>query len=357
MEEHCEECHLNKRRKFEVCNKCEEIFSMCKCKCREHGESLCVGCGNPIVTIEEYEAYQKKEKWEKNLIKQGRYKWNGEDYEVKEKGEKGLTKEDFQTILGKLENISSEQEMSGNKDEYVDEWLRKLGKLKTDETGERLDTKDKRKKEFNPEKEMKRLQEMMGDKDTDEENIENIINTPEISSSQELETSEKVSEKEEIQNTQGVLTPTSNQIDQLLSRTTSSQTYQSLSRTTSQSSIFNLQNLFNMAANINEMKRMFENMYGFAANSLDAALPANQTMNAQFNQIAQGLEAVRATTGTVNIPYFYGRDDEDPEQWITQFNAAFTASGRAEGNNGVNKAALAAAHLQGNALDWYHMIK
>src|SRR6266496_1831749 len=110
-----------------------------------------------------------------------------------------------------------------------------------------------------------------------------------------------------------------------------------------------------MAANINEMKRMFENMYGLTANSLDAALPANQTINAQFNQIAQGLEAVRATTGTVNVPYFYRRDDEDPEQWITQFNAAFTASGRAEGNNGVNKAAL--AHLQGNALDWYHMIQ
>jgi len=35
-----------------------------------------------------------------------------------------------------------------------------------------------------------------------------------------------------------------------------------------------------MGANINEMKRMFENMYGLTANSLDGALPANQTINA-----------------------------------------------------------------------------
>ncbi len=55
----------------------------------------------------------------------------------------------------------------------------------------------------------------------------------------------------------------------------------------------------------------------------------------------------------VEVPTFSGREDEDPYEWITMFNQAFTTNGWREGDNQERKIAIAAGHLKGVAQDWY----
>ena len=55
----------------------------------------------------------------------------------------------------------------------------------------------------------------------------------------------------------------------------------------------------------------------------------------------------------VEAPTFSGREDEDPHEWITMFNQAFTTNGWREGNNQERKIAIAAGHLKGAAQDQY----
>src|SRR6266542_907078 len=55
----------------------------------------------------------------------------------------------------------------------------------------------------------------------------------------------------------------------------------------------------------------------------------------------------------VEAPTFSGREDEEPHEWITMFNQAFTTNGWREGNNQKRKIAIAAGHLKGAAQDWY----
>ncbi|EXX66478.1 hypothetical protein RirG_123420 [Rhizophagus irregularis DAOM 197198w] len=118
---------------------------------------------------------------------------------------------------------------------------------------------------------------------------------------------------------------------------------------------YNLQGLFqeniiNMA-NQDQIKRIIENALGFTPNALDNVLGAGQTLADRIQTAAMG--------GIVGIPTFSGKEDEDVNDWIRQFDVAFTVSGRPEGNvaGGAcrqNKANIAITCLRGIALQWYN---
>ncbi|CAB4418407.1 unnamed protein product [Rhizophagus irregularis] len=57
----------------------------------------------------------------------------------------------------------------------------------------------------------------------------------------------------------------------------------------------------------------------------------------------------RTTSKVVDVPFFYGRDDEDPYEWCRLFEAAFAANGWPDNR----KIALAAGFLKEAARDWY----
>ncbi|CAB4486085.1 unnamed protein product [Rhizophagus irregularis] len=123
----------------------------------------------------------------------------------------------------------------------------------------------------------------------------------------------------------------------------------------SELSDYNLQDLFqenllNMATE-NQIKRLIENALGYPANTLNAAVGAGGSLIERIENA--GNEA----GGTISIPLFYGKEDEDISDWVRQFEVAFTAVGKTAGANGVRQAAYAAAHLRGAAAQWYIEMK
>ncbi|GBC43016.2 hypothetical protein GLOIN_2v1847961 [Rhizophagus irregularis DAOM 181602=DAOM 197198] len=124
----------------------------------------------------------------------------------------------------------------------------------------------------------------------------------------------------------------------------------------SEISDYNLQDLFqenillNMATEA-QIRRIVENATGLAPNALDNALGAGQTLLDRIQTAGMG--------GIVGMPTFSGKEDEDVNDWIRQFEVAFTVSGRTEGNVGggvcsQNKANVAITCLRGTALQWYN---
>ncbi|GET58730.1 ribonuclease H-like domain-containing protein [Rhizophagus irregularis DAOM 181602=DAOM 197198] len=120
----------------------------------------------------------------------------------------------------------------------------------------------------------------------------------------------------------------------------------------SELSDYNLQDLFqeNMATE-NQVKRLIENALGYPANTLNAAVGVGASLIDRIENA--GNEA----GGTISIPLFHGKEDEDVNDWVRQFEVAFTAVGKAAGANGVRQAAYAAAHLRGAAAQWYIEMK
>ncbi|EXX67813.1 hypothetical protein RirG_110950 [Rhizophagus irregularis DAOM 197198w] len=123
----------------------------------------------------------------------------------------------------------------------------------------------------------------------------------------------------------------------------------------SELSDYNLQDLFqenisNMATE-NQIKRLIENALGFPANTLNAAVGAGASLIDRIENA--GNEA----GGVISVPLFYGKEDEDVNDWVRQFEVAFTAVGKAAGANGTRQAAYAAAHLRGAAAQWYNEMK
>ncbi|CAB4426071.1 unnamed protein product [Rhizophagus irregularis] len=121
----------------------------------------------------------------------------------------------------------------------------------------------------------------------------------------------------------------------------------------SELSDYNLQGLFqeniiNMA-NIGQINRALENLFGLPPNALDAALGVGQI-------IRERIEAVGAETGgIVSMPIFSRTENEDVNDWVRQFDVAYTASGKPEGpvGGGVcrqRKANVAITCLKGAAL-------
>ncbi|GET50524.1 ribonuclease H-like domain-containing protein [Rhizophagus irregularis DAOM 181602=DAOM 197198] len=123
----------------------------------------------------------------------------------------------------------------------------------------------------------------------------------------------------------------------------------------SEISDYNLQELFqenivNMANEV-QIRRIMENAMGLAPNALDNALGAGQTLADRIQTAGMG--------GIVGMPTFSGKENEDINDWIRQFEIAFTVSGRPEGNVGggvcrQNKANIAITCLRGIALQWYN---
>ncbi|CAB4418294.1 unnamed protein product [Rhizophagus irregularis] len=113
----------------------------------------------------------------------------------------------------------------------------------------------------------------------------------------------------------------------------------------------NIQPNNNMAISNAEMKAIFDGVFGNNGvdwkNSLTAIHTAAQATNTALTTL-QTATANRATK-IIEVPPFYGRDDEDPYEWIQAFLQAHTTNGWA--NN--QKVALAAGHLKEAAYDWY----
>ncbi|CAB4473761.1 unnamed protein product [Rhizophagus irregularis] len=123
----------------------------------------------------------------------------------------------------------------------------------------------------------------------------------------------------------------------------------------SELSDYNLQDLFqenilNMATE-NQIKRLIENALGYPVNTLNAAVGAGASLIDRIENA--GNEA----GGVISVPLFYGKEDEDVNDWVRQFEVAFTAVGKAAGANGTRQAAYVAAHLRGAAAQWYNEMK
>ncbi|CAB4425439.1 unnamed protein product [Rhizophagus irregularis] len=101
----------------------------------------------------------------------------------------------------------------------------------------------------------------------------------------------------------------------------------------------------------NQIKRILENALGFPANALNAVVGEGAHITDRIENA--GNEA----GGVISIPLFYGKEDEDVNDWVRQFEVAFTAVGKAAGANGTRQAAYAAAHLRGAAAQWYNEMK
>ncbi|GBC14671.2 hypothetical protein GLOIN_2v1815633 [Rhizophagus irregularis DAOM 181602=DAOM 197198] len=95
-----------------------------------------------------------------------------------------------------------------------------------------------------------------------------------------------------------------------------------------------------------QMKRIIENALGYPPNTLDGLIGAGAHLVDRIENA--GNEA----GGIINIPLFYGKEEEDVSDWIRQFEVAFTAIGKAAGTNSERQAAYTAAHLRGAAAQW-----
>ncbi|CAB4445004.1 unnamed protein product [Rhizophagus irregularis] len=75
--------------------------------------------------------------------------------------------------------------------------------------------------------------------------------------------------------------------------------------------------LLNMA-NQDQIKRIIENAVRLTANALDHALGQGQTLADRIQTARNG--------GIVGMPTFSGKEDEDVNDWIRQFETAFIVS-------------------------------
>jgi len=96
--------------------------------------------------------------------------------------------------------------------------------------------------------------------------------------------------------------------------------------------------------NQNQLQTVMEGIFGIAG--------ANITGLTTQLQNAAGANQPRELT-LVKVDPFYGRDDEDPHEWIDLFNQAAVANRWAAGR----KMAIAAGYLKEAAHDWYEADK
>jgi hypothetical protein len=94
-----------------------------------------------------------------------------------------------------------------------------------------------------------------------------------------------------------------------------------------------------MAATLVEIRRLLERVNGLPNGALDNALAPGEDMAARIDNTRNELG------GIIRMPEFSGKEDEDVEDWIKQFEIAFTASGKNDDGNGTRKAAIAATCL------------
>ncbi|GBC30533.2 hypothetical protein GLOIN_2v1765994 [Rhizophagus irregularis DAOM 181602=DAOM 197198] len=227
-----------------------------------------------------------------------------------------------------------------NKNESEKELKKKLDKLLKEQAGI-IDSEESGEKSDNEESE--------------EDNTDDSEKTGEILSSDEIwdENIENFNEEEFEDEIENVI----NRGDIDLSQNSDTNSSLNIKNSDNESELsdYNLRDLFqenilNMATE-NQIKRVIENALGYPANTLNAAIGAGASLIDRIENA--GNEA----GGMVSVPLFYGKEDEDVNDWVRQFEVAFTAVGKAAGANGVRQAAYAAAHLRGAASQWYNEMK
>src|SRR6266487_3520539 len=223
---HCEECHLGgKKKELDGCDVCNWEWSMCRCKCREHGEER--NC--PVedrkdchrITELEYIIYQGKSETFRNLVKDQIYEWNGETYRlVKEE----FKDEDIEASEGRentkpiIKNIFEDSEYdkaeTSDNSKNIEEWLKNNSdyeqlRQKLDEL--QLEKEKKRRRSVELKRKNKEDHEFS---DEEVEYEEKVIKRPEIPSSP------KYSENSESEKSQRIIiTP-----EELKSETTNTST-------------------------------------------------------------------------------------------------------------------------------------
>ncbi len=112
----------------------------------------------------------------------------------------------------------------------------------------------------------------------------------------------------------------------------------------------------NMGITNQEMRDIFQTFMGVdgahltnLAIGLNNATAMNQEVRNEVRNLVTG-QANRSGK-IVEAPTFSGKEDEDPHEWITMFNQAFTTNGWREGNNQERKIAIAAEYLKDAAQD------
>ena len=103
----------------------------------------------------------------------------------------------------------------------------------------------------------------------------------------------------------------------------------------------------NMALSRDEMRDLL--VLAFGANPVPAIQGQAEPRNVGdiFNQLAT---APRPAQRVIEVPLFYGNDDEDPNEWVTMFEQAHAANGWSADE--ARKMALAVGHLRDAARDW-----
>ena len=96
--------------------------------------------------------------------------------------------------------------------------------------------------------------------------------------------------------------------------------------------------------NANDLRTVMEGVFGTGGVNI-TNLTTQLTNTTAANQPRE--------LSLVKVDPFYGKDDEDPHEWIDLFNQAATANQWAAGR----KVAIAAGYLKEAAHDWYEADK
>src|SRR6266496_3547479 len=335
IQRHCEECHLGgKKKEFDGCDVCEWEWSMCRCKCREHGEER--NC--PVedrkdchrITEWEYIIYQGKSETFKNLVKDQIYEWNGETYRLVNEEFKDEEQEDTKPIIKNIfEDSEYDKAETSDNTKNIEEWLKNNSdyeqlRQKLDEL--QLEKEKKRRRSIESKRKYKENYEVS---DKEEEYEEKVIKRTEIPSSP------KYSENSESEKSQRIIiTP-----EELGQETTNTST---ATYTPSSQGTFNI---------------LFSN----PATPPQVQTPPIVLPMANIAQIA----AIVTNMQAPKLESYYGRENEDPIHWLAklqrterqlQWGGAVAANINA-GDPLANIKLQVPFHLRENAAEWFEQDK
>src|SRR5436190_2352939 len=292
IERHCRECHLGgKKKEFDGCNVCNWEWSMCRCKCRVHGDEADCPVENKEdccrITELEYIIYQGKSETFRSLVKNKIYEWNGETYRLVDeefKDDETGTFEEQENTKPTSENIFEDSEYdkaeTSDNTKNIDEWLKNTSEyeqLKKQLEEVHLE-KEKKKRRSRELKRKNQEDHEFSDEEVEEE--EKVIKRTEIPSSPKYSENSE-SEKSQIIITEKPETTTTN---------SSTATY-----TPSSQGTFNI--IFSNPATPPQVQ------------TPPLILPmANE---AQIAAIVTNMQAPK-------LEPYYGRDNEDPIHWLAK---------------------------------------
>src|SRR6266536_902854 len=339
------------------CKRCNKSWKDCTCQCRKHGNILDCGIEHDeecyYIAIEEYEEYQKKSSIFQTLVKIGTYKWIGETYEMinktkeledseEEEENKGTNEEQENTKPTNedtYENIEYEEAETSTRDRK-ENWVEKeRQRMKEEHQYEELRRKLEEIKMENEKKRRRSEEIKRGNKNDDEfefeEYEEKDIKRPEISSPFQH------SENSEDHNFQNIITPEESNI------TTNT----------------------NTGTNTPSTQGTFNRLFSNPQTPPQVLTPPIQVVPpvinmADFTDQQFRNEQVRLQRlGEIDIEYFYGKDSENPIEWIGKIIAiADTRSWGTGGDgadidaNGQIKARIVSTYLRGEALKWFNTL-